>query len=159
MIQQKEPIKLKYFYNPKKALVKVLEKIIPKSTDIMILARNKKDIYKYLSAQITFNNNIVYYKEYSFPFLTIHSSKGLEAEYVIVLNVEDSIMGIPNKIEDHPILNYLNMEIDKYPYAEERRVFFVGITRCKKETYLLIPHSNPSMFVKEIKKSYKALKN
>ena len=154
----KEPIKICYYYNPKKILIKVLNKIIPQSTDIMILSRNKKDIYKYLSKDISFKDNMVIYKEYSFPFLTIHSSKGLEAEFVIILNVEDSIMGIPNKIEDHPILNYLNKEIDKFPYAEERRVFFVGITRCKKETFLLVPRSNPSKFIKELKKSYKALK-
>ena len=44
-IIQKEPIKLCYYYNEKRILRKVLDKIILKSTDIMILSRNKKDIY------------------------------------------------------------------------------------------------------------------
>ena len=156
-IIKKDPIKLVYYLSEKKILTKVLEKIIPESKDIMILARNKKDIYKYLNKDLAFKDNMVCYKNYTFPFLTIHSSKGLEAEYVIILNVENAYLGLPNKIEDHPLLNYLNNDEDNYPYAEERRVFFVGITRCKKQTFLLIPYQNPSPFIKEIKKSIKAL--
>ena len=143
------PIEVVYYLNPYKRLKKVLDKLSNEKS-IMILIRNKKDINKYLGKGILINDNKIIYNNKSIPMLTIHSSKGLEADIVIILNVADDIYGIPNKIEDHPILKYLNNDIDKYPYAEERRVFFVALTRSKKKTILLVPFLNPSCFIKEI---------
>ena len=83
-------------------------------------------------------------------YLTIHSSKGLEEECVIIINLKDDVLGIPNKIENDKILKYVNNNIDIYPYEEERRLFYVGLTRTKSDVYLLVDKKNPSMFVKEL---------
>ncbi len=145
------PINIIYYLNSYKALKKLLNKIINNNESIMILIRNKKDIYSYLGKDINLKDNNILFNNKEIPYLTIHSSKGLEADNIIILNVSNGIYGIPNKIEDHPILKYLNKDIDNYPYSEERRVFFVALTRCKKRTYLLVPFNNPSPFIKEIK--------
>ncbi len=149
-ISIKKPFRIIYYFNPQKALRRFLNKHLNESADFLILSRNKKDIYTYLSNDMKFDNNYLIYQNKQFLFMTIHSSKGLESKYVLILNVSDSMLGIPNKIENHPILDYVQNPEDNYPYAEERRVFFVGITRCKKITYLLVPWQNPSPFIKEI---------
>lgn len=150
-----KPVEIIYYKKENKILKKVIDKILNISKDIMIISRNKKDIYKYLNKDLSYDGKYIYYKNLVIPFLTIHSSKGLEADVVIILNNIDGIMGLPNKIENHPIINYLNEEVDKFPYAEERRVFFVAITRCKKKAILLSPRKGYSIFIKELKKIIK----
>ena len=144
-----KPIIYQYYKHAPYALKKAIDSI--NSDNIMIISRNKKDLYLFLDKDLKFENNFISYKNKTYKYLTIHSSKGLESDYVIILNVSDSLLGIPNKLENHPIINYLSKD-DSYPYAEERRVFFVGLTRCKYQTYLLIPKNNPSKFIKELKK-------
>lgn len=155
-IEGNKPVEIKYYKKVRTVLKKTLDKTLLYSTDIMIISRNKKDIYMYLNKDITYDGANVHYKDCTIPFLTIHSSKGLEAEVIIILNNADSIMGLPNKIENHPIIDFLNAQVDKFPYAEERRVFFVGITRCKKKTILLAPKKGYSSFIRELKKIIKA---
>ena len=58
-------------------------------------------------------------------------------------------MGFPSNIADSPILEYVLSEPDKYEYSEERRIFYVGITRAKKHTWVLYDMNNPSPFVRE----------
>jgi len=144
------PIELIYYFNPIKALKKILATLLDE--EVIILGRNKKDIEEYIDKDFTVINDQIIYQEKTFRYLTIHSAKGLEANYVIILNMSNKTYGIPNKLEDHPILKYASSEIDLYPYAEERRVFFVALTRCKTKTFLLVPKNNPSCFIKEIKK-------
>ena len=81
------------------------------------------------------------------PFLTIHSSKGLEADHVIMLNCNEG--KFPSIIADDPVLTYVLSKADDYPYAEERRVFYVGITRARKHTYVVYDVLQPSPFVTE----------
>lgn len=47
-------------------------------------------------------------------------------------------MGFPSKIQDAAILNLLLDNCDQYPYAEERRLFYVALTRAKKKRFLLL---------------------
>ena len=145
------PIEIIPFWDSTKALKKVLE-ILKKETDIMILSRNYNDIYKFIDNSFILNNDSLTYKNKDIKYLTIHSSKGLESKYVIILNNGDNTYGFPNKLEDHPILKYVTLTDKEIPFAEERRLFFVAITRCKLKTYLLVPYKNPSLFIKEIKK-------
>ena len=58
-------------------------------------------------------------------FLTAHKSKGLQADYVFIINNKKSRMGFPSKIQDAPILDLLLDNCDQYPHAEERRLFYV----------------------------------
>ena len=118
----------------------------------MILSRNYNDIYNYLDDEISFQDGLLKYQNKTYQYLTNHSSKGLENDYVIILNNSDALYGFPNKLEDHPILKYITSSDNEIPFAEERRLFFVGITRCKIKTYLLVSIKNPSCFIKEIKK-------
>lgn len=85
-------------------------------------------------------------------FLSAHSSKGLGYDYVIILNGDDGTYGFPSQIKDDPIMRLVNYYDDSYLYAEERRLFYVALTRTKNKTYILTPVSNPSDFVLELVK-------
>ncbi len=89
------------------------------------------------------------FEEVDIKFLTVHKSKGTEADNVILLNLENHLLGFPNKMSDDPILHVLLSEQEEYKLAEERRLFYVALTRTKNENILLIP-SDVSLFVKEI---------
>ena len=82
-------------------------------------------------------------------FLTVHKSKGLEADYVIILQCNKDTYGFPSMVSDDPVLNYVLTESDQYPYGEERRLFYVAITRAKIKTYILYDRRFPSVFVDE----------
>lgn len=86
-------------------------------------------------------------------FLSVHRAKGLEADNVVLLNFENSDMGFPNKIEDDPLLELVLTEGDHYPYAEERRLFYVALTRTKNRIFVLVNSKHPSEFLKEFKPS------
>ncbi|MBR3773647.1 MAG: UvrD-helicase domain-containing protein [Alistipes sp.] len=82
-------------------------------------------------------------------FLSVHSAKGLEADHVILINCNDGAYGFPSLIEDDPILDFVLSKKETYPYAEERRLFYVAITRAKKQSYVLYDREHPSQFVGE----------
>ena len=82
-------------------------------------------------------------------FLTVHKSKGLEADYVILLQCNKDTYGFPSLINDDPVLNYVLTKNDQYPYGEERRLFYVAITRAKVKTFVLYDVNIPSVFVEE----------
>ena len=123
----------------------------------MILSRNNKDIYNYIDIDYSLDNNNLTYKNNTIKYYTIHKSKGLEAEYVIVINCDNDYLGFPNKIENNSLINKL-FPYKEIKYAEERRLFYVAITRCKEKTFLLYNKSNPSIFIKEIKRIAKKTK-
>ena len=66
--------------------------------------------------------------------------------------MDDKIMGFPSKLEDEKILKYVMKSKIIYPYEEERRLFYVALTRTKNNVYLLTSYTKPSIFVKEILK-------
>jgi DNA helicase-4 len=84
---------------------------------------------------------------------TIHSSKGLEADYVIVTDLIQDNRGFPSTIQDDPVMSLVMPEKDLYIHGEERRLFYVALTRAKKETHLISPLSSPSVFTQELFKS------
>lgn len=133
--------------------VKYIADIVPADKDILLLGRYSFDvaIFKNTDLAIVENNNSVYvqYGERRMTFMTVHQSKGLECDYVILLNCNGGSMGFPADIADSPILKYVLSEPDAYAFSEERRVFYVGITRAKKHTWVLYDMNNPSPFVKE----------
>ena len=138
-----KPIKIMYGNN----LKHLLDKIMDKHKNILILGRNNFDINKYFKLN---EDSIINYKGSNIKYLTIHASKGLEEECVVIINLKDDALGIPNKIKDDKILKCVNGNKDVYPYEEERRLFYVALTRTKSDVYLLVDKKNPSIFVKEL---------
>lgn len=90
--------------------------------------------------------------ELKLSFLTVHKSKGLEADYVVILNFHDDMLGFPNMIADDPLLEILLSERECIPFAEERRVFYVALTRARRRVYILVPDVGASVFLGDISK-------
>jgi DNA helicase-4 len=83
-------------------------------------------------------------------FYTIHGAKGLECDYVIVLSMVSGRLGFPSEREDDPVLSMVLAKPDDFPNAEERRLFYVALTRARKRTVLLTDLSYPSTFIREL---------
>lgn len=125
---------------------------IPLDKSVFLLGRYSFDDY-YLSFMYKFvkeGNRFFYIIGYrKIEFLTVHKSKGLEADYVIILQCNKDTYGFPSLVSDDPVLNYVLTKSDQYPYGEERRLFYVAITRAKVKTYILYDRRFPSVFVDE----------
>jgi DNA helicase-4 len=83
-------------------------------------------------------------------FRTVHGSKGLEADYVILPNVASGTFGFPSEVVDDPVLALAMSESDPYPHAEERRLFYVALTRARRHVTLIGIESRESAFVAEL---------
>ena len=125
---------------------------IPSDKSIFLLGRYSFDDY-YLSFmyQSIKEGNRFYYVigGRKIEFLTVHKSKGLEADYVILLQCNKDTYGFPSQVSDDPVLNYVLTKSDQFPYGEERRLFYVAITRAKVKTLVLYDKRFPSVFVDE----------
>ncbi|MBK2029395.1 topoisomerase DNA-binding C4 zinc finger domain-containing protein [Francisella noatunensis] len=89
-------------------------------------------------------------KDENVLYWTFHSSKGLEADYCIIVDLVDSPVGFPNYLQNPKVLDALLPELDNYKYSEERRLFYVAMTRAKKECHLIADIFSPSSFVVEL---------
>ena len=151
-----KPIKIIYeSYGIMERLIEHISKL--GINNIMILGRNNIDIYKFLSQKLTINRDIINYecnKRLNIRYLTVHKSKGLEADSVIIINLVDDILGFPNKICSHHIIELISNR-DSYLFEEERRLFYVALTRTMSDVYLIIPKDKCSIFVKEVIKDSK----
>ena len=85
-------------------------------------------------------------------FTTVHGAKGREADYAIVLDLNDGRWGFPSKVEDDPLLERMLPPVSggAYPYAEERRLLYVAMTRARNGAYLVADPVQPSTFVTEL---------
>ena len=125
---------------------------IPADKSIFLLGRYSFDDYylSFLYKSIKEGNRFYYFiGDRKIEFLTVHKSKGLEADYVIILQCNKDTYGFPSMVSDDPVLNYVLTKSDQYPYGEERRLFYVAITRAKIKTYVLYDKRFPSVFVDE----------
>jgi DNA helicase-4 len=85
-------------------------------------------------------------------FRTIHSSKGLEADYVVIANAKSGVYGFPSNITDDQVLDLAMSEEDLFEHAEERRLMYVAITRARHRVVILSQPGKESPFVIEISK-------
>ena len=83
-------------------------------------------------------------------YMTVHSSKGLEADYVVVLGLCSGKYGFPVEIADDPLLDLVLAVPERHPNAEERRVLYVAMTRARRRVFLLADGGPPSAFAKEL---------
>ena len=106
---------------------------------------------------ITRGNRIrsVKYPKLNITFMTAHSAKGLGYDNVIVINGRNETYGFPSKIENDPVLSLVIKEDQSIQYAEERRLFYVAMTRTKNRVFFIAPEQNPSEFLLELKHDYK----
>lgn len=131
-----KPIKFIYYINPYKAFKKLYKEL--KNNNLLVLGRNNFDIKKFSKENIP-------------EFMSVHSSKGLEADNVILINMVDNIYGFPNKLINSKLIEELHPSDKSYIYAEERRLFYVALTRTKNYVYILVPIFKKSKFIKEVR--------
>lgn len=139
---------------------------LPTGSTVLFLGRYRFDVkalervreFEYHYNNSTKNIEVTFSKRHDLhiTFMTIHSSKGLQADYVFLLNNKKYGMGFPSKIADASVLQLLLDNSDSYPYAEERRLFYVAITRAKKKVWLVTIKDNESEFVSEIELAFGA---
>ena len=112
---------------------------------VMILGR-----YNHLQDGLPWSKMKTQFQTLSISFKTVHSAKGMEADYVIVVGLSSGRFGFPSEIEDDPILNLVLSKAEEYDHAEERRLFYVALTRAKEEVHLIADYAEPSGFISEI---------
>ena len=83
-------------------------------------------------------------------FLTVHRSKGLEADYIVVPRMVTGKYGFPSGIVDDPLLDLVMAAAERFPHAEERRLFYVALTRARRGVLLITEQGCESPFVKEL---------
>ena len=155
-----KPINIIYYKNIKNTFIKIINKIYNETNKpIMILGRNNNDINKLIDNNLLIkeNDRIIYTenKDIIMNYLTVHKSKGLESDNVVIINLENKLLGFPCGIKDSKLLRFVSKNNEKYVFAEERRLFYVALTRTKNKVYLLTPYNNESIFIKELIKDYK----
>jgi DNA helicase-4 len=120
-------------YTDKNAIDFMTEKLndLPENRSIFFLGRYSFDV-KMLDSDFLFEykyNNVTGFTDVKYSkrqdliitFITVHKSKGLQADYVFILNNKRNNMGFPSNIQDSSILLLLLDNCDSFPYAEERR--------------------------------------
>ena len=156
-------------YALSKAVETALEQIVaynkaenkPENSSILLLGRfgfdgdklEKSGLFEYDASLRKIIS--VKYPKLNITFMTAHASKGLGYDNVIVVNGRNETYGFPSKIEDDPVLSLVIKGDRSIDYAEERRLFYVAMTRTKNRVYFIAPEQNPSEFLLEIKKDYK----
>lgn len=150
-----------YDDNPFRALDKAITELVNnyEGQSILLLGRTAYDS-EMLDASGLFyerksraSERYVYKKSPNTPisFLTVHRAKGLEADNVILLNFQNSTLGFPNKISDDPMLELVLSNADNYLFGEERRLFYVAMTRTKNRFIVLTDNNKPSVFFEDLK--------
>ena len=150
-----------YEDNPFSVLKRTLDKIIHdagQQSSILLLGRTNYDFEIIRESglfTIKRSGEIAYMPSPSTPisFLTVHRSKGLEADNVVLLNFQNSTLGFPNKIADDPVLSLVLTDNDEFPYAEERRLLYVALTRTRNRVFVLADENKPSEFMTEFRPS------
>lgn len=133
---------------------------LPQNSTVLLLGRYSFDIDFFLDGNLFRKGERIILKNRNdllIKFLTVHGSKGLEADYVIVLNNNQGVVGFPSNISDDPIFNILKEKDNSYPHSEERRLFYVALTRTKKSVWLLIDKNKKSPFIIELEYDYPEL--
>ncbi len=83
-------------------------------------------------------------------FYSAHKSKGSESQHVILTDMTSGLYGFPCEIQDSSVMELAKrFESDGF-IDEERRLFYVALTRSKKFLYIYSMEQSNSMFLNEI---------
>ena len=131
--------------------------------EIYVLGRYSFDIDRlkneYNTFQIDKNKGLITYvqrsedgetKKLTAQFMTVHKAKGLQADIIVVLNCNSGKHGFPSEMSDDTVLNLLLSEADQFENGEERRLFYVAMTRAKEMVYFVADSSYKSKFIAEL---------
>ncbi|MFA0084453.1 UvrD-helicase domain-containing protein [Vibrio sp. 10N.261.51.F12] len=135
-----------------KALTSIANRVLESNK----LAKNKV----YLLARYWYklpDANYLQWLRGRYPMLDIenqsfHASKGKEAEYVVVMGLTTGKHGFPSEKQIPPLIDALLPQGDSFEHDEERRLFYVALTRAKHNAYLLVDMTDASEFVTELLK-------
>ena len=137
-----------YFYKSKKSLINLIHS--SNSKDILILGRNNFDLEQILGNKVNIDlNGYFILNKKQLRFLTVHKAKGIEADFVIIINLIHHEYGFPNLKKPKKIDSYFGLT-KKEHLNEERRLFYVALTRTKTKCILFTPIKKPSNFVIEL---------
>ena len=134
---------------------------------VQIVARYNRDIYrvvdvgvkKYGNARLVNESEAQMELEWkierteralTISFCSMHKAKGITRDIVFVINMNAGSVGMPATRKSEPVMEVLLAKLDDYPFAEERRLFYVAITRAKERTIIVAEAENVSPFVFEI---------
>ncbi len=126
---------------------------IPSDKSVLFVGRYTMDVELLRSrfdCSVVGDKVSIKYGTRTIPFMTVHQAKGLEADYVILLRCNSGNYGFPTMITDDAILSFVLSEDDQFAFGEERRLFYVALTRAKTKTFVLYDSDHPSSFVVEL---------
>ena len=137
---------------------------LPRDSLILLLGRFQIDRFR-LAHCSKFNltsDGIEFYPrpDLKIRFLTVHQSKGLEADYIVLLNNREAKLGFPAHVKDPPLKAELvrivdELKLDQISENEERRLFYVALTRAKKQVILLTVDGKESSFIMELRRKFR----
>lgn len=138
-------------------IIEILESFGNETKKVALLGRNNYDIEALKKSKFFYLEeeegktkiSTELFPDLEIEFMSIHKSKGLEADEVIIINNKNSVTGFPNQITNDSVLGYVSIDSESYMFAEERRLFYVALTRTKNRVYLLYPEDY-SIFIQEL---------
>jgi DNA helicase-4 len=124
--------------------------------DILLLSRIGKNplmqnkLMEYansLNVPISFDGNK---NPNKIPFMTVHKSKGLQAKVVFLFNVVEGLYGFPCELENPDIFGSAVLSRRRDRYEEERRLFYVALTRAMNDLIIYTKKGSVSKFIYEL---------
>ena len=151
------PIKIVYDDNPD-SIYNLINNLSNQSERVFILGRHNGDIDDFIFGTDLVKKSKKEYRQITnsyetmdnVEYRTVHKAKGLEADYVVLINVFDQQIGFPNKLYPPYFMNLMHDWGYDKKLEEERRLFYVAITRAKKGVYIFTKDYKQSEYVDEL---------
>ena len=146
------------YYLIGKTVENVINHILQENPDssILLLGRYGFDAYNlgkssdFVYDEKTGNLYSKTFENKPIEFMTVHRAKGLGYDNVIIINARNEVYGFPSQVQEDPVLKFVVKDDHTIEYAEERRLFYVALTRTKNRVYIVAPKEHPSEFVTEL---------